>query len=230
MKKIFVIIVVGILFLSGCATGGGEESDSLKFKKEYEEYNGQKIGGKVSRNLTIDKNNSVVYLSVKQLKEKMDASESFVLYLGFPECPWCRSVISTLLEVGNDLGFTTIYYINIKEMRDSYQIKDGNLVKVKEGTEDYQTLLQLFDPLLDNYTLDTETGEKIETGEKRIYAPSIISIVDGKPQSIMDGISENQTDAFMELTAQIEKESYEKIKCSIECVANVNKICNPKKC
>lgn len=140
------------------------------------------------RKLETDKNNSVVYLSVQELIEKMKGKESFVLYLGFPECPWCRSVVSTFLEVVDDVGIEKVYYINIRNMRDSYEIKEGKVIQTKKGTKDYQTLLRLFDSVLDDYTLKNELGEEISVLEKRIYAPSIISVVDGKVESLTDGL------------------------------------------
>lgn len=66
--------------------------------------------------------------------------------------------------------------------------------------------------------------------KKRIYVPSIVAIVDGKAVNLTDGISDKQTDAYMELSDEIKKDSYQKIKCTIECVANTQKICEPKKC
>ena len=60
--------------------------------------------------------------------------------------------------------------------------------------------------VLENYTLTTSTAEVLETIEKRIYAPS-----------------------FMKLIEEIKKESDEKIKCAIECVAQEEKVCKPKK-
>ena len=229
MKRIIIIILFGVLFLGGCSFSE-KETDALKFKREYEEYNGKKIKEKMARKVEIDENNSVVYLSVQELIEKMKGKESFVLYLGFPECPWCRSVISTLLEVVDDVGIEKVYYINIRNMRDSYEIKEGKAIQTKKGTEDYQTLLRLFDSVLDDYTLKNESGEEVSVLEKRIYAPSIISVVDGKVESLTDGISDKQLDAFMELNDEIKGESYDKIKCSIECVANVSKVCGIKKC
>ena len=229
MKRIIIIILFGVLFLGGCSFSE-KETDALKFKREYEEYNGKKIKEKMARKVETDENNSVVYLSVSELIEKMKGKESFVLYLGFPECPWCRSVISTLLEVVDDVGIEKVYYINIRNMRDSYEIKEGKAIQTKKGTEDYQTLLSLLDAVLENYTLTNSLGEVLDTGEKRIYAPSIVAIVDGKAVNLTDGISDKQTDAYMELSDEIKKDSYQKIKCTIECVANTQKICKPKKC
>ena len=227
-KRIIIFILIGGLFLiSGCHQ---QESDTLKFKHEYEQYNGKKIEGKEARKINIDKKSSITYTSVEQIEKMVEKKESFVLYLGFPECPWCRSVVSTLLEVEKELGLDTIYYLNIKEIRDQYKIVDNQLQKVKEGTKDYQKLLSMFDSVLENYTLTTSSGEVLETGEKRIYAPSIIAITSGEAVNLTDGISDKQTDAFMNLTEEIKKESYEKIKCAIECVAQEEKVCKPKKC
>lgn len=230
LKKWIMLFIFagGLLMISGCRKM--EESDIVKFKKEYESINGSKIEGKKAREVKINSKSSITYTSVHEINSKMKKKESFVLYLGFPECPWCRSVVSTLLEVEKDLGLDTIYYLNIKEIRDHYEVVDNQLKKTKEGTEDYQTLLSLLDGVLENYTLTNSLGEVLDTGEKRIYAPSIVAIVDGKAVNLTDGISDKQTDAYMELSDEIKKDSYQKIKCTIECVANTQKICKPKKC
>ena len=228
-KRILFLFFFLSLFLFGC--GKKEMTDALRFKNEYEALNGEKYYDKEVRKLEIDEDNLISYVSVEELTKMIEGKQSFVLYLGFPECPWCRSVIPTLFQVARDLGIDAIYYINIKEMRDSYQLDDsGNAVLEKKGSKDYQKLLALFDAVLDDYTLTTENGEKVNVLEKRIYAPSIISVVDGKPQEKTDGISDQQTDAYMDLSYSIQKEMYDKIKCSIQCVASASKKCMPKSC
>lgn len=228
MKKLFCLSIVLLLLLSGCK----DESlrDAIKFKNEYEVLNGKKINNKVVRELSISKYNSIIYTSAKEVEEKISNNETFVIYLGFPECPWCRSVLPILLEVASDLKIDTIYYINIKDMRDSYEIVDNKLKKMKKGTKDYKILLRLFDNVIDEYTLTNDDGEEIDTLEKRIYAPSIISVVNGEVVDLTDGISDMQTDAYMKLTDDIKKSSYNKIECSIKCVSTADKLCKQSKC
>ena len=36
-----------------------------------------------------------------------------VVYLGFPECPWCQSYVKMLNEVAKDVGIEKIYYYNV---------------------------------------------------------------------------------------------------------------------
>ena len=57
--------------------------------------------------------------------------------------------------------------------------------------------------VLNNYELQDENGNSIDTGEKRIYAPSFVYIENGKAVKLIEGISENQTDSRMELTDEI---------------------------
>ena len=67
--------------------------------------------------------------------------------------------------------------------------------------------------------------------KKRIYAPTVISIVDGKVEDMTTGISDAQTDAYMKLTDEMKKETYNKFKCVLECVTENKNSCSiDKKC
>lgn len=231
MKKILVIITV-LMLLVGCTNTKETkqvQADAAKFKEEYESLNNESNNGKTYRSLEIDDNNPITYQTVSDIIEAMDDKESFVIYFGFAECPWCRSVVPTLIEVANDLGISNIYYVDVKEIRDTLELDDeGNIVTKKEGTEDYYKLLEKLDSVLETYLLTDADGNEVNTGEKRIYAPNIISVIDGEAKYLTDGSSSSQTDAYMDLTDEMKEESYDKIKCSIECVADNQKTCSAK--
>lgn len=206
-----------------------EKTDAVKFKEEYESLNGESSNGKKYRSLEIDNNNPIIYNKASDIIAAMDNKETFVVYFGFAECPWCRSVIPTLIEVANDLGISTIYYVDVKEIRDTLELdNEGNIVTKKEGSDDYYKLLEKLDSLLESYTLTDGYGNEVNTGEKRIYAPNIVSVIEGEAKYLTDGISNSQTDAYMDLTDKMKEESYDKIKCSIECVADSQKVCSAK--
>jgi hypothetical protein len=104
--------------------------------------------------------------------------------------------------------------VDIKDIRDNYIIENNKLVRDKEGTKEYYRLLKKLKKVLDDYTITDEDGNKVETGEKRIYAPNIVSIIDGKVDSIITGISPLQTDAYMDLTPDMiidEKNAFDPI-------------------
>lgn len=234
MKKrsIFVIIaIVLLLIITGCSYEKEEVvADSVKFKEEYEAINGDKIENTdyTVRTLSIPEDNPFVYASANDIITMMDNTETFVVYFGFSSCPWCRSVIPALLDVAEDLELEKIYYVDVKEIRDRLEIdEDGNVVTVKEGSEGYIGLLARLDSVLDDYTLEHD-GKEISTGEKRIYAPNIVSVVNGKAKELETGISESLTNPYMEITEDMNKETYNKFECSIKCVLENKNTCSSK--
>ena len=142
MKKrsIFVIVaIVMLMIITGCSYEKEEKiSDAFKFKQEYEDINGDVIEGTdyVTRTIDISEDNPMIYAEANDIISMMDNNETFVVYFGFNTCPWCRSVLPTLLEVAEDLEIDKIYYVDVKEIRDRYKVnEDGEVELVKEGSE-----------------------------------------------------------------------------------------------
>lgn len=228
-KLIFVFFISLILIIAGCSF---KVPDSVKFKNEYESLNDSKIEGRIVRNVDINKNNPFVYSNAEEVAKKIEKKETLAVYFGFKECPWCRSIIESLIEVSNDLGLEEIYYVDVKDIRDTMKINDdGKVENDKKGTIGYYQLLKLLNNVLDDYTLTNKDNKGISVNEKRIYAPTIVSIVNGKAEGMTTGISDTQTDAYMELTDEIKKETYNKFKCVLECIVENNNSCSiDKKC
>ena len=80
-----------------------------------------------------------------------------IVYLGFPECPWCNYYVKYLNEIAMEVGLDKIYYYNILEDR-------------KNNTEEYQEIVSL---LSNNLQYDEEGNEKI-------YVPNVSFHVDGE--------------------------------------------------
>lgn len=118
-----------------------EMTDAEKFSQEYTE---------------VDKNNVYVFRSIDEIINILEKGTGIV-YLGFPECPWCQRYAKYLDEVAKDLGLSKIYYYNIREDR-------------KNNTQNYQKLVSILEEQLQND----------EEGNKRIYAPSIIALKKGE--------------------------------------------------
>ena len=156
----------------------------------------------------------------------IDKKKSFVLYFGFDACPWCRSVVPTLASISKELN-QKVYYIDVKDIRDTYELDDDNKPKlVKKGSKDYSKLLEKLEPVLEDYTLTDSDNNKIEVGEKRIYAPNIISVINGEAKELTTGISDKQTEGYMKLTKEMEKETYNKIKKVLKQVKDKNSTCD----
>lgn len=210
-KKILILMVmiVSIFVLTAC-----NSKDALKFKKEYESLNNtiREKDGKKIRSINIDKNNPMIYKSAGDIINKINNKETFVVYFGFSDCPWCRSILPTLIDVSNNLNIKTIYYVDVKNIRDTLALDENNeVITQTKGSNDYYKLIKLLGNVLSNYTLTDDNGNKIDTGEKRIYAPNIVSVVDGLPTKATTGISERQADGYMKLTDEIINDTYKQI-------------------
>lgn len=212
-KETIIIITLPIL----CAVAAilayikliNTDLDAAKFKKEYESLN--ETEGYIK--LDISKENSIEYADYDTLLEII-TNGTGIIYLGFPECPWCRNALPVLFDAAKENNVETIYYMNILNERDSYVVEDNKLVYAKDedgndkkGTEGYFKLLKALKKHLSDYVVSFE-GKKYEVGEKRIYAPSVIFVRDGKVLGIHVSTIESQEDPSKPLTKKQYNELY----------------------
>lgn len=230
-NKLFMIIVtvlaaIVLVLNIQKVISNNSQTDGIKFKEEYEKLNGKKNDqDKKYREITIDSKNKIVYKTTEEVLNLIDKKKSFVLYFGFDTCPWCRSVVPTLASISKELN-QEVYYIDVKDIRDTFELDDDNKPKlVKKGSKDYSKLLEKLEPVLEDYTLTDSDNNEIKVGEKRIYAPSIVSVIDGKAKELTTGISDKQTDGYMKLTKEMEKDTYNKIKKVLKQVSDKNNTC-----
>ena len=231
-KKFFILAVVlaallltlSLLKMPGKITN----KDAIKFKEEYENLNGKtnENSKKKYRTVKIDSKNKIVYSSAKEVLKMMEEKKSFVVYFGFDSCPWCRSVVENVSKISKEID-EDIYYVDVKEIRDVYELDDENKPELtKEGDKNYLKLIKKLDSVLKEYTLTTDDDNEVKVGEKRIYAPNIVSIIDGSAKELTTGLSDKQTDGYMTLTDEMKQESYKKIKKIVQEVVNHNNTCD----
>ena len=67
----------------------------------------------------VDKNNVMKYTSIDKIIDIIKNGTG-VIYLGYPECPWCRNAVPALLEVSESTSIDTIYYLNMKDVKDRF--------------------------------------------------------------------------------------------------------------
>ena len=138
-KKILLIIPILLTFiLIGCTK---EETDAEKFAKEY---------------TRVTENNYFLYRTGEEITKILEHGTGLV-YLGFPECPWCQAYVPMLNEVADIEGLEKIYYYNILEDR-------------RNNTETYQKIVSI---LNDYLQYDDE-------GNKRVYVPAVIAVSEGQ--------------------------------------------------
>lgn len=151
MKKKYLIIGIILLILIGVGLFFIfnredekviiEKTDAARFAEEY-----TKVG----------EDNVFVYRSIDEIIKIMKNGTG-VVYLGFPECPWCQTYAKYLNEVAESVGIEEIYYFDILEDR-------------QNNTEKYQEIVKLLD---DNLEFDEE-------GNRRVYVPNVSFHVNGK--------------------------------------------------
>ena len=232
MKKYISIILVLVLSLLvvGCSN---EKTDAMKFKEEYESVNNKvnEHTKKENRELNIPKNNPIVYATAEDIVKRIDNKETFIVYFGFAECPWCRSVIEQLLKVAEEKKVEKIYYVDVLNIRDVREIaEDGTITTTTEGSKGYMDLLTRLDSVLADYTLTDENEEEVSAEEKRIYAPNVVAISRGEAIQLETGISPKLTDPYSKLTDNIKKYAYNKFKCLIKCLEEDSATCQKNSC
>lgn len=232
MKKIISIILIVVLMISvtGCVISN-DIKDSEKFKEEYESQNGKKSkSGKENRKVSISEDNPFIYTTAEEISKKMDNKETFIVYFGFSTCPWCRSIIEELIKCAKDSKVDKIYYVDVLDIRDTKELdEDGTIKTTKEGTKGYKELIDKMSNVLSDYTT-TKEGEEISLEEKRIYAPNVIAVVNGKATKLEEGISEELKDPYMELTEEMKKYTYNSFKCIFKCLEEAETVCTSKAC
>ncbi len=207
--KLFVIII-GVLLISACGTKESKTNDAKKFKEEYESLNGGvSSSGKDYLEVEIDEDNKVKYSSIKDIIKVLESGTG-VIYLGYPECPWCRNVVPVLMRASNNTGIENVYYLNMHDVRDKMEVdSNGNVVTVEEGKEGYKDLLEKLDSILSEYTVKDDDGKEYDTGEKRIFVPTVIFVKNGKILDYHMDTVESQTDPYVGLNEDQEMELYD---------------------
>ena len=190
MKKIFLILIIALIIIilgnifvwkkepaeqqnTDAIETNEEKPDNLKFKEEYESLNDSK-----EDLVFMDEDNPIKYVSISDTLELLK-SDKAIIYVGANWCPHCRKLISPMFKAAKELGIDTIYYLNFDNEKSQFEIKDSEVEKTKEGSEDYYKLLKELDPYLKDYELTDSDGNKKTTGEKRIYMPTLITVKDG---------------------------------------------------
>ena len=110
-----IVLVLGGLML---LTKEGKISDGQKFKEEYEALNNtvRKSDGQTYGTMNIPKDNPIKYTTAKEALEVLD-SNSAIIYIGAPWCPWCRNAIPVLFDLAEKYEVENIYYIELDDIK-----------------------------------------------------------------------------------------------------------------
>ncbi|MBE6155255.1 MAG: hypothetical protein E7164_00670 [Firmicutes bacterium] len=148
-NKIWLIVGGIILLIAGGLTWywlsnsdnpePGKQTDAQKFAEEY----------------SITEDNVFVYRDAQAIIKIMEQGTGIV-YLGFPECPWCKAYVKYLNDFAKEVGIEKIYYYNILNDR-------------KDNTPEYQKMVTILEDFL----------EQDDEANARIYVPNVSFHIDG---------------------------------------------------
>lgn len=235
MKKGSILIIM-LVFLFSIFIGyeyfqdkkDATSQDALNFEKEYEKLNNRvnSNNNKVYPTVDISSDNPIKYSSYDEIFQILESGTG-VIYLGFPECPWCRNLVPVLLSAAKEVELDTLYYLNISEDRDLLLLDENkNIITEKEGNKKYFELVSKLDQILDEYILTANDGSEVKTGEKRIYLPLVIFVKNGEIVGYHDGTVESQEDPYVALT---DRENEELLLSLIELMGKVSpSVCDDK--
>lgn len=213
LVSILLLLFVFMIFIGFIAFRDKKEesvvnSDAITFKNEYESLNNvvRDKDGRTIKEISISTNNPVDIVTEEEAIALLESGTG-ILYFGFPDCPWCRSMLPILLSTLDNMNIDRLSYLNVKSIRDTLALGEKNKVEVKEeGTKGYYKILELMDDVLEPYYLTNEDGKKIDTKEKRLMAPTVVAIKDGKILDIHVGTVENQTSGYDDLNKEQQEE------------------------
>lgn len=172
MKKV-LLIIFSLLLLVGC-----RKVDGIIFKQEYESLNNKYT--KVS----ISSDNPISYINSNDLIKKIENKEDMIVLFGYSKSNETRDILEDLFSVCKELDIDTIYYLDIKDIRDEKEVTNDEIKTIKEGTELYNKLLSLLENKANDYRINNKVVGK------RIYAPTIL-MIKNKNIELLDGLIDN---------------------------------------
>ena len=199
-KKIAILLLSLAIILTGCSKKE-DVSDSLKFKQEYESLNGQKDDEGLSYStLEISSDCKVKYMTKDKITEVL-TNGTHVVYFGWPTCPYCRLAVPILLETIEEYSGISMYYYDIKELRDAYS-SDTN----SEDGKLYSEIVKI----ISFSECDLSTIDTFEDGSLKLSASIMYFIKDGEIIGYHRGTVESHLNAYEPLE-ETQKEELKEI-------------------
>ena len=199
MKKKYIIgIIITILII---ILGFGLYFFFMKDDKPKDNKDAEKFASEYTQ---VTKDNVFVYRNAKEIIAILENGTG-VVYLGFPECPWCQTYVKHLNDTAKNIGLEKIYYFNIAEDR-------------KNNTEDYKKIVSI---IKNQLQFDDE-------GKERIYVPHVSIVKEGKVVGY-DYETSKDTKGFTDPNEYWSKDRLDALKLKLHNYMKevVNKDCSP---
>ena len=154
------IIVACMILLCGCTTSSINKSDM----SGYEGFT--------------DENHVFYDMTVKDMLSKMNDKDTFIVYFGFSDCPYCIQAMPILNTVAKENN-QSVGYINTR--------KDSSW-ESNTDIDDYDDVVDVFGEYL----------EYDDEGKKHLYTPHVFFIKDGSVVYQYEGMSDTLSDIYQE--------------------------------
>ena len=200
---IAIAIVCGYFAFQKSESDAVTKTDAMRMQEEYASLNGKtNSSNRQYKSVNLSDDNPYVYRTEDEIVRILTEG-SGIIYFGFKSCPWCRSMVSVLADVAKEKNIATIYYLDVENIRSVLSLDENNkLITEKEGSSGYYKILQALDDVLEEYTLTGEDGTVVDTKEKRLYAPTVVGVLNGEVKSIDVGTVDSQTDPYADLSEE----------------------------
>ena len=222
---LLVVIGIGVfLFI----TKKSDSSDAIKFKNEYESLNEKTNDASKEKNLSVDieENNLYIYKTDEEVLDILK-NKSGLIFFGFAKCPYCRSMVSILNDVAKEQGLNEIYYLDILNIRDSYEVLDHTVVKTNNGTNAYYEILGRLSEYLTDYYIKDSDDIEYSTGVKRLYAPTVVAVDNGRIVGFHEGTLDE-----VEYNKELDEEQQKELKEILESIISqlTSDVCESSNC
>ena len=167
---IFVTLIVILFFIKKDSNKIEYTADEIKFKDEYENINGYELKeGYILNTININIDNNVKYVDDNELIKILKKGNN-VIYFGWSDCNWCRTIVPILTNVVREENIN-LYYYDLKSLRNNYE-NDIDKEKVKLYEDIIKIIGKDIDVVFDENSL--------KSGEKKILAPTVVFIKNGR--------------------------------------------------
>ena len=205
MKRKLILIIIFVLFLTGCTSKPKKnELDYLAIKEMYEVLNNSyDINGKKYNKVEIPEDNPFKLVDINYILDLCKNKKSFYLYTDSPTNQWGRSAIKSLIEKAKENNIDTIYYLDLVHDRDLLEYRLKTTAIIENGTFQYQQLLEYLKDTLPAYILYDGMGDFAPAEEGRINDGNIFYVKDGNGVLSYSPRSVLQLDYFEEQDANV---------------------------
>ena len=155
---LFLTVVLGILFLNS-----NKETDASKFKKEYEQYNSDKL------KIELSKNNPFIYSSFKDVNNFLDSSV-VTIFIGNSKDDNSRIIADLLDKLASENSVSKIYYLDYNNLTDKNKSKLADKLEIDQDKIAMPMVIFANNGFMVNYYIYLDDIDKTKANNELNYS------------------------------------------------------------